>query len=64
MIYQFPNGTKKYLEMKRINDSYFKISNFVNVENRVYKLMMTFLDEQNKIINITYFNGKDFNVSY
>ena len=62
--YRFPNGTVKHLEMNRINQSYFEIPSFVNVENRVYNLSLVFLDHENQTISVKYFRENPLNVSY
>lgn len=62
--YRFPNGTIKYLEMNKVNESYFEIPDFVNVENRVYNLSIMFLDQDNQTINVKYFDQNPLNISY
>ena len=50
--------------MNAINQSYFEIPNFANVENRDYNLSFIFLDQKNQTVNVKYFRENPMNASY
>lgn len=58
--YYQPNETIGKVKIEKINDTYYVINDFLNVENRLYNFTYRFIDQNGTPINTKYFLDKTY----